>query len=514
MFPLTDPLSAIIFEHCSDAAICLAPDGRIIAWNPAAASLFEYPADQAIGKPISTILQKPHAQTISQMCAQAQNGNHILLRELSVQTHSGKPLHIQISCTPLYADNGSLMQMLLLCRNIVHIKEIEEKLKTQQQQLIQSAKMAALGTLVAGIAHEMNNPLNLMLLHNTLLQKIWNDMKPFIAEKAATTPDMQLAGLSYNYLMTHVDQHFADSNKAISRMLNLINSLKQFSRKSYSDERAPLDVNECITNAVNLAATTMRKASIQLTLSLGDQLPKITANAGHIEQVLLNLIINAIQAIDHDAGRITIRSAARADNTLVCIEVEDNGCGIDPAIQHNIFDPFVTSRQTTGGTGLGLSIAYNLIHEHGGKIEFTSKQAVGTTFRILLPTVFHKKPVKVLIADDEISMRASLEKALSRSKRFIIESAASGYEACIKLGTFKPDILILDLIMPEMNGFEVCKLIRSEPALSSMEVVIMTGYVKSELLDGIRGLGFTDIVTKPFKIVDMVKRIEEKADKF
>jgi CheY-like chemotaxis protein len=313
--------------------------------------------------------------------------------------------------------------------------------------------------------------------------------------------------------MENVDQHLSDMQSAIGRILKIIEGLKNFTRKANPEERNEIDINTCIASALKLSETTMRKSSITLRQQLADKLPKIRANQGQLEQVLLNLIINAIQAIDHESGRIDISSYARAGDTMVCIAVSDNGRGIDPQLHDKIFDPFVTDRQSSGGTGLGLAIAYNLINEHGGKIEFSSKKAQGTTFRILLPTVLQKETVKVLIADDEVSMRTSVEKALSRNSRFITETASNGYQACIKLGAFRPDILILDLMMPEMNGLEVCRIIKAEPALAGVDVFIMTGYVQSQLLDEIRAIGFTTIINKPFRLPDLVRMIEEAADR-
>lgn len=508
---MTDTIPSIVFEQCRDALICVSAAGRVTALNSAAVKMLGYDSAQVLGGPASMLTDDAHAPQLQAMLARACRGEEIPEQKLCLRHYDGSAVSVLMTCVPAGTSSGGLSDALLICRDTIRAQQVEKKLREQQQQLLQAAKMAALGTLVAGIAHEINNPVNLMLLHNALFQKLWTDLKPLVAEKAAADPRRTFAGLSGDYVLENVDRHLADMQQATGRILKIIEGLKNFSRKANPEERRPVAVNACVANAVRLAETTMRKASIKLEMRLSENLPEINANQGQIEQVLLNLIINAIQAIDHDAGAITIRTSALAGDTMVCVAVEDNGRGIDPEVQDKIFDPFFTDKQSAGGTGLGLSIAYNVVNEHGGKIEVTSKKACGSTFRILLPTVLHEKPVRVLVADDEESMRTSIAKALSRSSRFITETAAGGYEACVKLGTFRPDILVLDLVMPEMNGLEVCRVIRSEPALANMHVLIMTGYQTSQLLDEIRSLGFTDIMTKPFKLGDMVRMIEEKA---
>jgi CheY-like chemotaxis protein len=172
--------------------------------------------------------------------------------------------------------------------------------------------------------------------------------------------------------------------------------------------------------------------------------------------------------------------------------------------------PFVTDKQAQGGTGLGLSVTYGLVQAHGGDITFDTRQGKGTTFTIALPTVRKGESAKILIVDDDQTIRAMLTEALTliQSRTFLIEEASNGIEASIKLGTYRPDLLILDIFMPEMDGLEVCRIIKNEPELSNMKVLISTGYPEHTKLDFIAKLGFDNVIYKPFDLAEFVKRVE------
>jgi CheY-like chemotaxis protein len=155
-------------------------------------------------------------------------------------------------------------------------------------------------------------------------------------------------------------------------------------------------------------------------------------------------------------------------------------------------------------------VTYGLVQAHGGDISFDTWQGKGTTFAIALPTVLKGESAKILIADDDQAIRAMLTEALmlNRSRPLLIEEASNGIEASIKLGTYRPDLLILDIFMPEMDGLEVCRIIKNEPELSKMKVLISTGYPDHTKLDIIAKLGFDNVIYKPFDLAEFVKRVE------
>ena len=205
-----------------------------------------------------------------------------------------------------------------------------------------------------------------------------------------------------------------DMKSAADRVASIVKGLKTFSRKTGPAEFQPIHVNEAVENALKLVQTTTRKSGIELKAKLGQDLPRINGNLQNIEQIVMNLVINALQAIDHEQGRIDVTTRYSAETGEICIEVADNGKGIDPDIAETIFDPFVTDKQMEGGTGLGLSVTYGLVKDHGGDISFETGKVKGTLFSVRFAVHPRYEPVKILVADDEASIRRLIVQALSR----------------------------------------------------------------------------------------------------
>lgn len=398
-----------------------------------------------------------------------------------------------------------------LHRQIAHLETLlrrtENNLRESQQQLHQAQKMETLGTLVAGVAHEINNPINLIMYNLPLLQKIWLDFLPLLTERQAFEPDRKFGGFTYEFLKNNLSQLVTDMDLAASRVAKTVSDLKNFSKISNFAEKSAVQVNMAVKNAIRLAQTTLHSSGVNLVLKLGDDLPQIEANLQSIEQIVLNILINAVQAIDHGQGQIEITTAFQHKDGRVSIAIKDNGRGISPQIAAKIFLPFVTDKQAAGGTGLGLSVSYSLVKAHAGEIAFESQPGKGTLFTVYLPTILRRQAARILVVDDDMAIRRMLIEALTMHHRYLVEEAANGIEASIKLGTYRPDLLILDIFMPEMDGLEVCRNIRNEPELSEMKVIITTGYPTHPKLDEIAQLGFTHVFTKPFDLLDFIKAI-------
>ena len=160
----------------------------------------------------------------------------------------------------------------------------------------------------------------------------------------------------------------------------------------------------------------------------------------------------------------------------VWIQIGDNGRGVSPAIAERIFLPFVSDKQAQGGTGLGLSVTYSLVKAHGGDVTFENRPGGGTVFTVRLPSRLRHHGAKILVVDDDPMVRQVLMEALALPRAYRLEEATNGIEASIRLGTYRPDLLILDVFMPEMDGLEVCRNIKIEPALSGIKVIITTGH--------------------------------------
>ena len=247
-------------------------------------------------------------------------------------------------------DNAILYQDLL---------STHQKLKSSQAQLVQSGKMAAVGQLAAGVAHEVNNPLQIILSRVQLLMMRHHELEPLVK-----------------------DLHLIESN--VKRISRIIRSLLDFARHNTGDEEwRRIDLVYLITQTVNLMQHLMEKAGIdvEVTHPSGGP-PTIHGNVGEVEQIFLNLLINARQAMP-DGGRIDISIEVIEDKAIV--RVSDTGDGIPSGYLERIFDPFFTTREEEGGTGLGLSIIYGIIEKHNGRIDVESNEGLGTTFELQLP---------------------------------------------------------------------------------------------------------------------------------
>jgi len=380
------------------------------------------------------------------------------------------------------------------------LKKTERVVADLQQQVQQSQKMEALGTLVAGVAHEINNPINLIMYNLPLLKKIWSDFHPFLGAVSETDPDRKYGGFSYQFLKENLSRLIEDMELAANRVTKIVADLKNFSRQSNIAEKAPMSINQAVKNALRLAQSTLRASSVRLDLLLAEGVPAIEGNIQSVEQIVLNILINAVQAIDHDDGCISIATGYQVKDGRCFIRIEDNGRGVSPELSEKIFLPFVTDKQTEGGTGLGLSVTDGLVRAHSGEIVFESREGGGSSFCVYFPTLLRRQAAKILVVDDDKMVRQVLIEALGMTRAYLLEEASNGIEASIKMGTWRPDLVVLDIFMPEMDGLEVCRSIKAAPELAGMKVLITTGYPGHPKLDEVAALGYTNVFAKPFDL--------------
>jgi len=393
------------------------------------------------------------------------------------------------------------------CRRLESaLRKTELALDDVERQLQQAQKMEVLGTLVAGVAHEINNPLNLILYNLPLLQKTWADLLPVLTAHRRHEPEKKFGGFTYDFLQEHLPQLIADMEMAAQRMAKIVADLKNFSRQSNLADLGPLDINAAVHNAMRLSQSTLRKAGVTVHLELADNLPEIKGSLHNLEQVVLNLVINA--AVERPAGEVVVRTGVTANDGRVWIRVADNGRGVSPAIADRIFLPFVSDKQGRGGTGLGLSVTYSLVKAHGGDIGFESRPGGGTIFTVRLPGLLTHHAAKILVVDDDPLVRQVLMEALALPRAYLLEEASNGIEASIRLGTYRPDLLILDVFMPEMDGLEVCRTIKTEPALAGIKVIITTGHPGHPKLAELAALGFSHVLAKPFDIPLLLQTVQ------
>jgi PAS domain S-box-containing protein len=506
-------LKNVLDSSSSISIISTDLEGNVLFWNKGAENIFGYKTNEMVGRKKIDILYgddetKRVAKELSASLLKKKKG---VSCEIIEDTKDGRKLCIHLTLSPRFGERGKIVGILGIGEDITERIKAEEALRNSQEKLYQAQKMDTLGTLVAGMAHEINNPINLIMYNISLFQKVWHDCLPVLKQHAGKEPDRKYGGLTYGFLKENSNRLLSDMDMAANRVAKIVSDLKNFARQSSVAEKGSIHINTAVDNAVRLAQTTLRKSGVELEVDLAHDLPLLKGNLQNIEQIILNLIINGVQAIDHGQGKIRIATGFQKKDGRICVSIMDNGRGVATEISDKLFDPFVTDKQAEGGTGLGLSVTYSLVKAHDGEIIFRSHKGKGTTFTVFFPTIIREESGRILIVDDDKSIRDMLRQALTEYRSYLVEEASNGIEACIKLGTYRPDLLILDMFMPEMDGLEVCRTIESEPELSDMKVIITTGFPDHQKLKEVAALGFTRIHYKPF---DLPKFIEAVSSTF
>ena len=257
----------------------------------------------------------------------------------------------------------------------------------QDLKMMQREQLVTLGTLAAGVAHEINNPVHVILLNASVLQTILDDLVPDLDNLAKERADFMIGKLPYTTLKPNLLKIAQGITGAGQRISDIVAALKDFVRPDDPvNSSEPVDVNEVVRKALDLMASPLRKSTHRFAVVYGENLPKLPkGRARKIEQVVINLLMNACQALSGPDKAVRIVTGHDPDTNSLVITVEDEGCGMPANLIARIKDPFFTTKRSQGGTGLGLSISDAIIREHHGRLEFTSREGYGTTARMVLP---------------------------------------------------------------------------------------------------------------------------------
>jgi signal transduction histidine kinase len=378
------------------------------------------------------------------------------------------------------------------------LQAAKDHLDGTKEQLIQAEKMTALGQLVAGVAHEINNPLTGILGFSQLLVK--QGLAPDVQRKLQTI------------------------SLEAERMSKIVRNLLAFARR-HAPEKKTLDLNQIIEETLALKAYHLRARQIRVVKDLDPHLPMTLLDFNQMEQVLINLLNNAEQAMTEARRGQTVTLTTRTVEGRIELRVSDDGPGIPPEIQERIFEPFFTTKKEGSGTGLGLSLCYGIVEEHGGKIRIESRPGEGATFVVDLPiseerpaesprekrsTSPRVRPMKVLVIDDEQSVRDFLGDLLTM-RGHSVDRASDVPEAVRKIAAGAHDLIITDLMMPQGTARDIYDaVLRSRPHLAR-RIVFTTGHMTGEdTLEFLRGTG-NELVLKPCKIDEIEKAVARAA---
>lgn len=280
----------------------------------------------------------------------------------------------------------------LLHQRNIELSKTNQRLIEQQANMLKQEKLATLGTLAAGVAHEINNPLAFVTSNMSALDEYhsaYHEMFEFVknlrqrlTEEKANDLDAEIKKLDLEYLDHDLPMLMKETMEGLDRVKKIVLSLRSFAR-SQDGERAYSDINDGINSTLRLVQSEI-KQGIDVKLELQEGLPKVNCNPSEINQVILNIIVNAAHATKESAHPI-MRITSYAEGKYVCVSIEDNGYGMSQHTIDNLFVPFFTTKPIGEGTGMGMAIAHKIIEDHGGEMSVSSEEGKGSRFTIKLP---------------------------------------------------------------------------------------------------------------------------------
>ncbi len=477
------------FEADLTGNFLCSPGGEIEACNQTFSRIFGLPVDARGPRPPMTAILGP--KVWARMVNSLVVGGDRFSTELEVQS-GGRVVFASTSLSGQFDAGGSLLQVQGAIRDITEQRNLETQLR-------QAQKMDALGRLAGGLAHDLNNLLTVIVGNN---------------EMAFGEVDQKVKG------------YLGEIKRAANRGASMVDKLLAFSRQQPIEE-VTLDLNTILSEMTSLARPLVGE-QIDVDVSLDPRLRSVTIDKAQLEQVILNLLVNARDAMP-DGGTIQVetRNGEVDDGEVVILRVTDNGCGMDEATRARIFEPFFTTKGVGEGTGLGLAVVYGIVEQYGGRIEVRSSPGEGSTFELTLPaadsqgeeTGERDAPVAVedargdetvLLVEDELGLRTLLESALT-ARGFRVMSAWDAHQALRLLRMHGDvDVLLTDVVMPRMSGPELASIVvRSAPAT---RVIFMSGYPDPKLEGNPMSLREHVLVRKPFSPNEIALVIRQTLD--
>jgi PAS domain S-box-containing protein len=410
----------------------------------------------------------------------------------------GNPVWVELTARADAPAEGQTLRVEALVRDVSERKKLDDETRDLYHQMLQAEKMAALGQTVSGVAHELNNPLATILS--------W-------AER-----------LSARTLEEPVRRGLETILSEAERAARIVRNLLTFARKRQTT-RAMVDVNQVARETLALRAYEQRLTNITVIDALAAGLPQVFADGHRVQQVLLNLMINAEQAMlsAHGRGILVVRSWHDADQETVVLEINDDGPGIPDDLQPKIFDPFFTTKEVGTGTGLGLTVAYAIVQEHGGRIRLESRPNAGASFYVEMPltgtrlaptplTRAHPSHIvagaSILVVEDEARLASAVVDAL-RDAGYLVDHAPDGEEALARVKAQSFDLVICDLKMPRVDGKAFYRMLAAAAPGLSKRVIFVTGDVAGTDAEKFLEESGCRWLAKPFRLGDLMIAVRE-----
>jgi PAS domain S-box-containing protein len=496
---------AAIVESSDDAIVSKDLKGIIQTWNKGAERVYGYSAVEMIGKPMALLVPLDRLDEETEILRRLAKGERVDHFETVRMRRGGARIDVSLSISPVYDKEGSIIAASHVARDITERRSLET-------QRLHSQKLESLGVLAGGVAHDFNNLLTGILGNATL---VMDDLAPSNPNRRILGECIQAAERAA--LLTRQLLAYAGKGRFVTEAINLSNLVRE--------------ISALVQSSIS------RK--VQIRLELAGDLPLIEADAGQLQQVIMNLILNGAEAIGEEVGLVVCATATQAVDAAylqalgpeghqitpgqyVTLEGHDSGCGMDEATLSRIFEPFFTTKFT--GRGLGLAAVSGIVHGHKGALKVYSSPGRGSTFKVLFPVLSDAtaavpsepalrlsegRETTVMIVDDEESVRSVARNTLQRRGYRTIE-AADGREALEVYRRHASDIslVLLDLTMPYLNGEEV---LRELKLISpSVKVLLSSGFNEVEAVRRFTGKGLAGFLQKPYTaavLAETIKRI-------
>lgn len=378
--PETAELLRSVAETANEAIITIDNNGHVIFWNPAAEKMFGFSHHEIIGKPLLPIIPKElhhkHREAIKRVFETGKlylSGKPV---ELTGTRKDGSEFPMEISMT-LWKTGGKMFVTAII-RDITKRKQVVE-------QLHQSQKMASIGILASGIAHEINNPNNSIMLNTAALAEIWEALNPVIERFCREHKGFTVKGIDYDEIREKIPKLFYGIEGASKRIKTITRDLRDFAKSEPLYLRKGLNINKIAASAVSLVQNLVSRSTDHFSVHYGNNLPGIIGNPQKLEQVFINLLENAAQALTDKKSKICLSTSMDKQRKHIVVKIEDEGVGISPDCLELIMDPFYTTKRENGGTGLGLSVARAIVRDHGGSLDFESTPGKGTVAAVTIP---------------------------------------------------------------------------------------------------------------------------------
>ena len=358
---------------------------EILDVNPAAVQLYGYPREELLRNGLSLFVPAAELPETSSAISVIGFSSVLSIERATHRRSDGANIIVSLRGKSICTESGYVVYCSV--RDITTRIRMEEEAKLHQAQLIHANRMTSLGTMVSGVAHEINNPNNLVMFNSPMVLSAWEDAVPVLDAFFRENGDFSLGGLPYSEMKEVVPKMATGISDASARIKAIVENLKNFARRDTSRHQAAVQVNDVVRMAITILNHEILRVTHRFEVAYGEDLPPVMGSAQRLEQVVINLLNNALQSLSsiQQGIRVTTRLAPETGKVEVC--VEDEGVGMSPKVLERIKEPFFSTRLENGGLGLGVSICRSIVQEHGGTLEFESEVGKGTRAVIRLPGI-------------------------------------------------------------------------------------------------------------------------------